>query len=144
MKRKKDYSPKLGSYPQKRLRTFSEELKRKKVSEIEQKLSTVIEVSRSLEVSTTSVYRWLKKYSLTYDQPTRVIVESKSESKRILKLKEKIAELERLVGKKQIQLEVTEKMLDIASEDLGIDLKKKYATGRSYGTGKEGTNTPGK
>lgn len=144
MAKKKSYPQEVKSFSQagkgksrRVLRTFSDELKRKKVAEIEQGLSTVAEVSRSLEVSQNSVYVWIRKYSLTYQRPIKMIVESKSESKRILQLKAKIAELERLVGQKQIQLEVTEKMLDLASEDLGVDLKKKYATGQSSGFGKD-------
>ena len=119
------------------IRTFSEELKRKKVAEIQQGLCTVAEVSRSLEVSQTSVYVWIRKYSVTYREPIKMIVESKSESKRILLLKAKIAELEHLIGQKQIQLEVTEKMLDLASEELGVDLKKNFSTGPSSGIGKD-------
>ncbi len=137
MSRKKSYPlKKKGSSPRV-MRTFSEELKRKKVEEIEQGLITVAELSRSLAVSQTSVYVWIRKYSLTYQKATRVIVESKSESKRILQLKAKIAQLEQLVGQKQIQLEVTEKILDLVSEDLGVDVKKKYATGPSSGIGKD-------
>jgi len=32
------------------------------------------------------------------------------------------------VGKKQMELEFYMKMLELASEDLGVDLKKKYST----------------
>jgi transposase-like protein len=144
MSKKRNYPQRTKGSPQRVVRTFSEELKRKKVAEIEQGLSTVAEVSRSLEVSQTSVYVWIRKYSLTYERPIKMIVESKSESKRIIQLKEKIAELERLVGQKQIQLEVTEKMLDLASEELGVDLKKKFATGPSTGIGKDGKSKAGK
>lgn len=42
-------------------RHFSESFKRKKVREIEKQQVTVSEICRLYEVSTTAVYKWLKK-----------------------------------------------------------------------------------
>ena len=142
MESKKNYAQsKIGYtqskklYPQDRVRVFSEEMKRKKVEEIEQGLIGVSDLARSLELSRSSIYKWIKKYSLTYTKNERMIVESKSESMKVLMLQERIKELERMLGQKQIQLEFSDKMLEMASEELGIDLKKKFDTRPSSGTG---------
>ena len=51
-------------------------------------------------------------------------------------LEQKIKELEQIVGQKQIKIDYLEKMIDIAKEDLNIDIKKNYNTPQS--TGSEG------
>jgi hypothetical protein len=58
----------------------------------------------------------------------RLIVESKSDTQKILDLKKQIAELERLLGQKQIQLEFKDTMIEIAEEMYKIDIKKKLGT----------------
>ena len=136
MESKKSNSQSKTSYSQKTQRTFSDALKRQKVKEIEQGLVSVSEVSKSLSVTRAAIYKWIKKYSLTYHKPIRMIVESKSESKKVLHLQQRLAELEQLVGQKQIQLEFLEKLIELASDDLGLDLKKNYGIEPSYGSGK--------
>ena len=127
----KNYNSQKGmSYPQKIQQVFSDELKRSKVKEIEMGLIRVSELSRSLGVSQTSIYRWIKKYSITYNKRIQVVVESKSQTKKLEYLQEQLKEAHRLLGQKQIQLEFTEKMLELASKELGIDIKKKYGTKR--------------
>jgi len=135
MKVKKSYPQVKGSNSQKtnvfqhrNQRKFSEELKKKKVREIEMGLYSVKEVREDLDVSKTSVYKWIKKYSLHYKRPIQIVVESKSESKRVSELKKELKQAQELVGKKQMELEFYMKMLELASEDLGVDLKKKYST----------------
>jgi transposase-like protein len=118
-------------------RTFSIALKRKKVKEIEQRLVTVQEVSRALEVSRSAVYKWLRKYSVIYEKQIHVIVESKSESKQVLLLKAQVAELERMLGQKQIQLDHQDIMFEQASKALGVDIKKTFGTPLSDKFGKE-------
>ncbi len=53
-------------------------------------------------------------------------------------LEARIKELESAVGRKQIKIEYLEKMMEIAKEELNIDIKKNYATPQS--TGSERTN----
>lgn len=121
---------------QKTRRTFSTGLKRAKVREIEQGLVRVTEVCRNLEVSHTSVYKWLKKYSTSYEKQIQIIVEEKSETRKLLLLKEKVAELERLVGQKQIALDHMEIMIEQASDVFGVDIKKTFGTQPSTRSGK--------
>jgi transposase-like protein len=110
-----------------RRRTFSEELKRKLVKEIEEKRSTVLQVCRAHQISDVSVYKWIELYSRK-EKPTRTIVESKSETAKILALQKKVAELERLVGQKQVMLDFKDKMIELAEETYQVDIKKKFGT----------------
>jgi len=51
-------------------------------------------------------------------------VESKSDTQKILALQKKIADLERSLGQKQIQLEFQEKLIEIAETKYGLEIKK--------------------
>jgi transposase len=80
------------------------------------------------KVSAVSVYRWLQDYSITKPNGVTMVVESESHESKITKLLNHIAELEQNVGKKQLQIEFLEKALELCSEELGYDVKKKYTT----------------
>ena len=114
------------SVAERRRRVFSEEFKQKKVREIEQKITTIAEVSRQYEVRDTNVSKWLLKYGSKHMKGVRTIVESESDTVKIMELKAQIAELERIVGQKQVQLDFKDKMIDLAEETYGVDIKKKF------------------
>lgn len=117
-------------------RTFSEEFRRKKVAEIESKISTVSEISREYSVSKTAIYKWMYQYSRQMKKRERLIIESQSDTRQIGELKKQIADLERLLGQKQIQIEFMSKVIDIAEEVYQIDIKKKFGDKPSSGSGK--------
>jgi len=52
------------------------------------------EVKREYQVSSTSVYGWLDKYSVLHAKKVRQVIEPMSDSKKIQALRQKIAELE--------------------------------------------------
>lgn len=106
-------------------RYFSEDLKRKIVSELERKLVTMAEVCREYQVSRTAVYKWIYKYSPMKKKKERLVYESDSDAQKIAALKKEIAELKQMVGDKQIKIEFLEKMIELTEEDLGIKFKKK-------------------
>ncbi len=108
-------------------RNFSESFKKEKVREIAENRSTVSDICRANEVSCTAVYKWINLYSNT-NKPSRTIVESKSDTTKILALQKKVAELERLIGQKQVQIDFQEKMIEIAEETYQVDIKKKFGT----------------
>lgn len=64
------------------------------------------------------------------------MLEPMSDTRKIKELKEKIKELERMVGQKQVQVEFYEKMIELTEQDLGIDIKKKERSSPSGGSGK--------
>ena len=107
-------------------RSFSTEFRRKKVEEIECKISTVSEISREYQVTRAAVYKWIAKYSSSMKKKERLIVEAESDTRKLAAFQQRIAELERLLGQKQIQLEFMEKIIDIAEETYQVDIKKKF------------------
>jgi transposase len=121
-------------------RTFSEEFKRKKVREIEQKITTIAEVSRQYEVRGSAVYKWLSIYGNNRMKGVRTIVESESDTRKILDQQQKIAELERIIGQKQLLIDFQAKMMELAEQEYGIDIKKKFGKEPSSGTGSTGNN----
>src|SRR5690606_29761070 len=125
-------------------RYFSESFKRKKVREIEKNVSTVMEVSREYEVSTTAVYKWLDKYSRNRKRGVKQVVELMSDTRKIQELKNKVRDLEQLIGQKQFEIEFKNKMIDIAEEMYDIDIKKKLGSQPLPGSGSIGKNTDGK
>jgi len=108
-------------------RTFSDAFKRKKVKEIELGKVKISQICKVYQVSSVSVYKWISKFG-SINKPERIIVESKSDTQKILALKKRIAELERLVGQKEIELIFKDKMIDIAEDKFGIEIKKKPST----------------
>ena len=106
------------------VRKFSEEFKKSRVKEFERGEFTVKQISRMFNVSAQVLYRWIYKYS-NYNTKKCIVVEEKDSSSQKLKNFEKrVAELERMLGQKQIRIDFLEKMIDIAKEDYEIDIKK--------------------
>jgi transposase-like protein len=124
-------------------RVFSETFKRQKVSEIERKLCTVREVSKLYSVTPAAVYKWLDKYSLHNKQKFKLILEPMSDTKKIDQLQARIRELERIIGQKQIEIEFKERMILIAEEVYGVDIKKKLGSRLSGGSEKTSETTDG-
>ena len=105
-------------------RTFSESFKRKKVQEIESGQVKISEFCRHYQVARTSVYQWIKKFGNMKSKGERLIVETDSDSKKLIELQKRVAELERMVGQKQIQIDFLSKMIDLAEETYNVDIKK--------------------
>jgi len=125
-----------------RRRSFSDSFKIQKVRELESGKTKVSELCKQYELADISVYRWLKKYGSMKSKKERMIVETESDTRQLLDLKKKIAELERLVGQKQIQLEFKDKMIELAEQIYGIDIKKKFSTQQSNTSGTTEIDTP--
>ena len=66
----------------------------------------------------------MEKYSKGYKKGFRLVVEAESDTKRIIDLQNKIAQLERIVGQKQVLLDFQAKMIDLAEQTYGVDIKK--------------------
>lgn len=127
---------------ERRRRTFSDTFKRDKVREIEHGLVRISEVHRQYCVSNQAIYQWIRKFGIQKEAPERLIVETMSDTNALRELKERIAELERLVGQKQIEVEYYKKMIDLAQEHYGIELKKNYSTQPCVTSGTNEKNTP--
>lgn len=121
-------------HPERENRIFSEALKKRIVSEIESKKISIAEVVIQYEVSRQSVYRWIYSYSADHQRQTRKVIEMESEENKTKYYKSKVAELERIVGQKQIELDFLNKLIELASEELKVDIKKNFATLPSTGS----------
>lgn len=128
------------SVQQRRARNFSESFKRAKVLEVELGKTSVSEICKEYEVSSTNVYKWLHKFGSMKKQE-RMVVQADSDTKKLLELKQRVAELERVVGQKQIMIDFQAKMIDLAEEEYRVDIKKKFSSVQSSTSGKKGKDT---
>jgi len=112
----------------KQRRVFSEEFKKYKVKELIEKKITVRQLSRLYEVSVVAIYKWLYKYSVHYQQRTKLVIEMESEAYKTMQLLQRVAELERVIGQKQLEIDFLNKLLEIGSEEMGFEsaCAKKY------------------
>ena len=122
-------------------RIFSEEFKRQKVQLLLDKKVSVKELSELYSVSKMSVYRWLYKYSVHHQKGTVQVVQKSSEMEKTKQLQKHLAQVEQIVGQKQMYIDYLEQMIDLASKELKVDIKKNFDTQPSNGLGKTGTNT---
>lgn len=106
-------------------RTFSVAFKKEKVSLIESGKITVRQLSKIYDVTPTAIYKWIRKYS-TSSPNERVVVEKVSEQKKNIELLRQIRELEQALGKKQLQLDFYESVIEELNEQNGDDVIKKF------------------
>ena len=115
-------------------RTFSEALRKQIVKDIEQGKASVAQACREYQVSHVSIYRWLNQYSSYLQKGAKLVLELNSEGYRSKELEKKIKELEAAVGRKQMEVDFLEKLIEIANGELSIDIKKKLYTKPSTGS----------
>jgi hypothetical protein len=63
-----------------------------------------------------------------------------SEEQKTLFFQNRVAELERIVGQKQLEIDFQNQLMEIASAELGIDIKKNFSTAPSSGIGNTAGN----
>jgi transposase len=124
------------AFDQSRNRSFSDKFKKDIVRRVEKNELTVSEVVIEFEVSRTSVYNWVYKYSNLYKKGLKQVIEPMSSTKKIKDLQSRIKELEQIVGQKQIKLDYFEKLIEISESDYNIDIIKKKDSKHSSGSGK--------
>jgi len=129
------------SETERRRRTFSQDFKIQKVRELERKQCRIADICKEYEVSDVAVRRWVYKYSSKIKKGVKVVVESESDTKKLQELRLQIAELQRALGEKEIQLQFKDKMIDIAEEMYGIDIKKKLGSKPLDGSGETGSSS---
>lgn len=125
----------------KQRRCFSEEFKKTKVKELIEKRITIAQLSKLYEVSAVAIYKWLYKYSPCHQQKSILVVQMQSEAYKTQMLLSRLAELERTIGQKQLEIDFLNKLFEIGSEELGFDLKKNFSVKLSNGTDIESRNT---
>jgi len=115
---------KVALVPQRR---FSESIKVKAVQDIEKGLATVSQLSQELSVSQNSVYRWIYRYSRYLTKNKVMVVEDKSESYRSKELERRLKEAEAALGRKQMEVDFLNKLIELANDKFKTDLKKNLA-----------------
>jgi transposase len=115
-------------------RTFSEEYKKSKVKELVSKKIGISDLSRYLQVSRTSIYNWLYKYSNEHKRGVTLVVQMESEEQKTNFYIQRVAELERVVGQKQLEVDFLNKLLELGSKELGFDIKKNFSAKLLNGT----------
>src|SRR6266853_4244057 len=114
-------------------RIFSEEIKKKAVKDLTSKRTTIKALMNENQVSHQAVYTWLYKYTPYHDQKCTLVVQMKSEETKTIELQKRVANLERVIGQKQLEIDFLNKLLEIGSSELGFDLKKNFNTPPSNG-----------
>jgi len=109
-------------------RIFSEATKKKAVEDIEHGRATVLRMSREYGTSLQTIYNWLNKYSRHLHSSRRIVIEMESEGYKSKQLEKRIQELEAALGRKQLEIDFLNKMIEKGKEELGVDLKKKFST----------------
>lgn len=117
-------------------RQYSDEFKKQIVTDFESGEFSVIQLSKLHGISNQMVYRWIYKFSNFNEKGFRVVEMKDSSSKKLQELEARNKELEAALGRKQIQLDYLEKMVELAKSELNIDIKKNYSTPQSTGSGK--------
>ena len=112
---------------EKKIRRYSDEFRRRVVSELEAGKMSIIECHRTYGVDKTSLRDWLREYGRY--QPKRSIVEVVMKDER-----EKIAELEKALAEAHLKIRFYDELISIASEEYKTDLKKTFGTGPLRGS----------
>lgn len=115
-------------------RVFTEDFCKEIVRLFELGKYSVLQLGRLYGIRNCIIYRWIYKYS-QFNQPGYRIIEMKQSSTSKLKiLEQRIKELEKIVGQKQIKIDFLEEMISVAKDELNIDIKKKSSTPPSAGS----------
>jgi transposase len=117
-------------------RVFSEDFKKTCITEYETGRFTVLELSKLYQIQTVIIYRWIHKYSTYNKRRIKVVEMADSSKQKVKELQKRVADLERIVGQKQLNIDFLEKMIEIAKDHFGIDIKKNFDTPPSPGSEK--------
>lgn len=109
------------------VKRFSLKVKQDTVQDIEKGKYSVSEASREMQVSIQTIYNWIYKYSSYISKNKVLVVEDKSEISKTKELAKRLQEVEAALGRKQMELDLLNKMIEIASNNLKVDIKKNFS-----------------
>jgi len=115
-------------------RKYSEDFKRSIVQDFESGKFSVYQLERLHNIGNPTIYSWIYKYSQSNIHGQRIVEMKDSSTHKLKALEQRVKELEQVVGRKQIEIEFLEKMIDIAKDELHIDIKKNFSTPQSTGS----------
>lgn len=114
-------------------RIFSETIKRQVVRDIEKGKCSALQASREFDISLTTIYRWIYRYSRYLEKNQIMVVEDKSEAYRTKELEKKLKEAEAALGRKQMEIDFLNKLIEFANDEFKTDIKKNLSKGPSSG-----------
>jgi transposase len=117
-------------------RIYSEEFKKSIVSLFEKGEFSVLQLEKLYGVNNNNIYNWVYKYSPFNEKGVRIVEMKDSNQNKVKELQTRLKELEQIVGQKQITIDYLEKIIDLAREELAIDIKKNYSSQPSVGSKK--------
>lgn len=112
-------------------RVFSDAFKQSLVKDYEKGVYSVTELEKLHGISNSVIYRWIYKFSTFNKQGYRIVEKQESSLQKVKELENRIKDLEATVGRKQIMIDYLDTMMEVAKDELDIDIKKNYSTPRS-------------
>jgi len=114
------------------IRRYSEPFKLKILDELTTGKLNKNQLGKLYGINPTTINEWIRKYNRKDLMNTRVKVETKDEITRIKELQKEIAQLKKLLLKKDMDALIEDAYLEVAAEKLGyksvLELKKKLST----------------
>lgn len=107
-------------------RVFSQDVKRGIVKDIESGRCSALSASRELGTSAQTIYRWIYQYSRHLQKNKVMVVEDQSESYRTKELEKQIKDLQAALGRKSMEVDYLNMLIEVAGKDLKVDLKKNF------------------
>ncbi len=115
----------------KQVRHFSVEFKKHMVQQIESGHFTVAEAQREVGLNwPTTIYQWIYKYSRYLQKGAVMVVQKDSEQQKSEQLRSENKELQAALGRKQMEIDTLKKLIELASKELDVDLKKSFGDKR--------------
>lgn len=126
----------MGKEPRllRKRRAYATAFKKAIVHDYESGRCSVQQLSRLHGIASQSIYNWIHRFSLLNEQGTRLVEYTDSSQEKLRHLERQVADLQRSLGQKQVQLELHEKLIEVAGQELGMDLKKSFSTLPSHGS----------
>ncbi|MFN8165066.1 MAG: transposase [Bacteroidia bacterium] len=122
------------NYSLRQQRIFSLEIRRQTVRDIESGKCSVGQAADELQVSQQAIYGWIHKFSRYLKKNRRMVVEDNSEAYKSRELEKKIKELEAIIGRKQMEIDLLNRIIDFGNTEYKTDLKKNLSKNRSNGS----------
>ena len=96
------------------------------VGQVERGEFSVAQVMREYQVAKQTVYNWLYKYSGNLKKGTRMVMEKDSQERSTQELRNRIKELEAALGRKSLEADLYRLIVEKASDEYRVDLKKSF------------------
>jgi transposase len=121
-------------------RKYSEDFKKEIVSLFERGKFSVYQLQKLYNIHNVTIYNWIYKFSTFNEKGFRIVEMKESSTLKLSELEKKVKDLEQIIGQKQIKIDYLEKMIDIAKDELNVDIKKNFNTSQSTGSGQTKKN----